>query len=147
MQFNTKAYINNICDALQIKTPRISNNGTRFATNSTLAYLNSAGTVLYIRKELEQSNICDFAFSIAHELRHKWQLENNESLYFDEYKPASMLPDLEAYNLQLAEIDANAFACIMLFDTFGKMPTFPSLTDRVRHAINMRIDYLIDCGY
>ena len=59
MQFNTKAYISDICDILQIKTPRISNNGTRF----------------------------------------------------------------------------------------GKMPTFPSLADRVRHAIDMRIDYLIDCGY
>ena len=69
MQFNTKAYIS---DILQIKTPRISNNGTRFTTSSTLAYLNSAGTVLYIRENLKQSNICDFAFAIAHELRHKW---------------------------------------------------------------------------
>lgn len=48
-------------------------------------------------------------YAIAHELRHKWQNEHNKEEWFNTYKSRNKL-DLEQYNEQIAEMDANAFA-------------------------------------
>lgn len=48
-------------------------------------------------------------YSIAHELRHKWQNEHDKEEWFENYKSRNKL-DLEQYNEQIAEMDANAFA-------------------------------------
>lgn len=48
-------------------------------------------------------------FAIAHELRHAYQLENDRSLH--DYHTSDQL-DIDEYNAQPLEVDANAFAAV-----------------------------------
>jgi len=70
-------------------------------------------------------------FSIAHELRHIWQIQNDEELYFSTYKPIDLFSSVEEYNLQIAELDANAFAGLIMIDFFHLKPLFEGVPDSV----------------
>ena len=52
-------------------------------------------------------------FSVAHELRHRWQNEHYGEKAFKDYKNRISL-DLDKYNEQSVEIDANAFALAIM---------------------------------
>lgn len=133
-------FIKDICDVLNIDMPDVSFDISGFQTATTLAQCSPDGSTIYI-KESDKPDL-DQLFSIAHELRHIWQIRNNKQLYFTDYKPADMCGSLEAYNLQIAEIDANAFAYIVIVDCFGVKPLFEGLPDLVRQKIIDRVDYL-----
>lgn len=45
---------------------------------------------------------------------------------------------ITAYNRQRLEIDANAFAAIVMVLSFGMVPTFQSLDLETRHMIEVR---------
>ena len=45
---------------------------------------------------------------------------------------------ITAYNRQRLEIDANAFAALIMVLSFGMVPTFPSLDLETRHMIEVR---------
>lgn len=84
------------------------------------------------------------SFSIAHELRHIWQIKYNEKFYLETYKTIDLCYSVEEYNLQPAEIDANAFAYIVMVDFFGIKPLFNGLSDTVKSKIMERVEYLKD---
>ena len=84
----------------------------------------------------------DQLFSIAHELRHVWQIENNQELYFSNYQTVDII-GIEKYNLQPAEVDANAFASIVMVDFFHLQPQYKGLSVSVISAIKNRIAEII----
>jgi hypothetical protein len=81
----------------------------------------------------------DFIFSVAHEWRHVWQFKCCPSL-LDGYLPRDRFSDLGSYNMQPAEIDANAWAWLFVKDFAGLSsdPTFPGLGKDVFSAISKR---------
>lgn len=133
-------FIYDVCDTLNIDIPIISFDISNFQTHTMMAQCDSAGTTIYLKKP-SQVNF-DFFFAIAHELRHIWQIRNNQPLYFSNYKPREICTSLEEYNLQLAEIDANAFAGLIMIDFFNIKPLFNNMSSYVRDKIYQHIETL-----
>lgn len=133
-------FINDICDILNISIPSVSFDTTNFPTETMMAQVNLSGDTIYLKK-YDKPNP-DQLFSIAHELRHIWQIQNNKQLYFSTYKPIELMPSVEEYNIQIAEIDANAFAALIMIDFFHLQPLFNSVPDSVKSKIFERMEYL-----
>ena len=132
-------FIEYTCKVLQIKPPIISYNESNFPTASMKAYYDSTQKTIFLRK-FDSLNP-DILFAVAHEIRHIWQLKTNEKFYFANYKQNSK-ESLEDYNLQIAEIDAHAFAALLMMNNFGIKPLFNGLPDTVKSKIDERIIYL-----
>lgn len=129
-------YILEICHFLEIDTPKISYDTTHFSNATMVAQCNSKGTTIYIKKP-GNTPTPDLFFAIAHELRHIWQIRTDYPAYFSDYRTAGEV-STEEYNLQVAEVDANAFAIIVMADFFGLRPQL-GLSTAVMAAINARI--------
>lgn len=110
-----------------------------------MALCNPAAHTIYLRKENNPNP--DYVFSIAHELRHIYQYETDEQYYLSDYKTADKCSSIEEYNLQIAEIDANAFAAIVMKDFFALAPQWQGLTRNVIAAINKQIKHLLDTEF
>lgn len=81
----------------------------------------------------------ELLFSLAHELRHAYQIASGESL--EEYRTSDRI-SIEQYNLQPLEVDANAFGALIMSDFFGIVPRFRNMPDTVRKAIKDRMKQL-----
>lgn len=127
-------FITDICDILNIPEPSISFDTSNFPTDTMMAQCNPDGSVVYLKKYNKLNP--DQLFSIAHELRHIWQMQNNEQFYFSTYKPIDLCASVELYNLQIAEIDANAFAGIVMVEFFHLQPLFKGLSNSVKAKIH-----------
>lgn len=136
-------YILEICRILKIAIPSIRIDNIRLQTSTTLAQYDPYNKIIYVRK-YDNKLRNDFFFSIAHELRHAWQWKNKKSYYFDNYKPSHLMPDIYSYNMQVAEIDANAFATIVMTDVFGVEPLFDNLPADVKQAIESRVREIVE---
>ena len=66
-----------------------------------------------------------------------WQYITNEKYWLGGYKTAEEI-GITAYNRQRLEIDANAFAALVMVLSFGMVPTFQSLDLETRHMIEVR---------
>lgn len=133
-------YIKELSDILDIPVPKISYDTSGFTTSTMMAQVDNSGSVIYIKK-CDHINP-DQLFAVAHELRHIWQLKNDEQLFFFNYQPIDKIGTIEQYNLQLAEVDANAFGAIVMSDFFKLKPQWQGLSDKVVKAINNRIAHL-----
>lgn len=132
------AFARRICAALDIEAPEI-----QFSTNvpdgsTVLAWLCEDDDTVHVREGVD--NIHDICFALAHELRHVWQRKN--TAFFDGYKPSKECESLTEYNLQLAEIDANAYAALVMVSAFGVKPLFNGLPDEVKTEIYTRMNDL-----
>lgn len=74
----------------------------------------------------------DTYFAIAHELRHAWQIANGIDL--SDYETVGTL-SVKEYNLQEAEIDANAYAYWIMVNWFGVKPLFNGMDKEVVEKI------------
>ena len=133
-------FISDICDILNIATPSVSFDISNFPTNTMMAQVNSSGDTIYLKK-YDKPNP-DQLFSIAHELRHIWQIQNNNHLYFSTYKPINLCKSVEEYNLQIAELDANAFGGLIMIDFFNLKPLFEGVPNSVKVKIYEQMEYL-----
>lgn len=133
-------FIDDICDILNISVPSVSFDTSNFATDTMMAQVNSSGDTIYLKK-YDKPNPDQF-FSIAHELRHIWQIQNDEELYFSTYKPIDLCASVEEYNLQIAELDANAFAGLIMISFFHLEPIFEGVSNSVKAKIFERMNYL-----
>ena len=133
-------FINDVCDILNISVPIVSFDVSNFQTETMLAQIDSSGTTIYLKK-FDKPNPDQF-FSIAHELRHKWQIQTDKELYFSDYKPRELCASTEEYNSQLAEIDAHAFAGIVMEEFFHLKPLFHGLPDSVKSKIYNRMEQI-----
>ena len=84
--------------------------------------------------------IYDVLFAVCHELRHVWQIYNQPEM-FNSYVEIGNI-NLEEYNLQPAEIDANAFAAVCMEEWFGVTPLFEGYSDKVKNKIRNRVGKL-----
>ena len=84
----------------------------------------------------EYVHILDILFGVCHEIRHVYQALYMKEI-FSSYIELEKL-DTEAYNLQEAEIDANAYASLFIEKNFGVAPLFTGYSDKVKAAIKNR---------
>ena len=142
MKLSIRKYISDVCKNLGIKCPTV-------IYNSNLQTATAMSQYNLDRNELMISPIDnlspDSLFAIAHELRHAWQKQDDPEWFFANYKPRTEL-DNESYNLQFAEIDANAYAAIVMENIFHLSPQWNNLTDRVIFEIERRMDQIISHG-
>ena len=134
-------YIEDICNILNIPVPNISYDTSHFHSNTMMAQVASTGKAIYLKK-YNKPNF-DQLFSIAHELRHVWQIKYNEKFYLETYKTIDLCYSVEEYNLQPAEIDANAFAYIVMVDFFQRQPLFHGLSENVKVKIMERVNEIV----
>ncbi len=130
-------FITNICELLKINKPSVSYDISHFQSNTMMAQCESSGNVIYLRKKDKPNP--DYMFAIAHELRHIWQIQNDKQFYLSDYKPVDLCNSVESYNFQIAEIDANAFAGIIMVEFFHLQPLFEGLSDTVKTKIHERM--------
>lgn len=131
-------FIADICDMLNIAAPAVSFDTSGFTTPTMLAQCSPSGDKIFLKK-YDKPNP-DQLFAIAHELRHVWQIENDEMLYLSKYKPVELCGSIEEYNLQAAELDANAFAGLVMINFFGLTPLFNGVPDSVKSKIRERME-------
>ena len=121
-----------ICKLLEITPPTISNDDThQFSSKTRMAEIDLESNILYI-KEFKRD--FDTLFSIAHELRHLWQYNTDPEFYFADYKPSDEL-GIEEYNQQPAEVDAHAFAALVMEYMFGVYAMWESFSDKTCEMI------------
>ena len=132
-------YILDLCEILNIKKPDISFDTSNFQTKTMMAQCDISGNTIYL-KDVEITP--DYLLAIAHEMRHIWQIRTDKNLYFSSYKPIEKCNSIEEYNLQLAEVDANAFAQIIMVNWFKLKPQWNGVNKKVIDSITARIDYL-----
>lgn len=137
---NIKEYIKTICRLLKIKAPKISDDVSKLMTKTMLAAYVSSEDTIYINLTAQSF---DLLFAIAHELRHKWQLKTNEQLYMGNYKTTVQCKNLIEYNLQLAEVDANAFGKVVMNEMFGVNPLFQGMPRQVVKAVEEQAEKII----
>lgn len=142
MDKEIKGFIKGICDELGIPVPKIKINN-RSDTQLACLVINDDKYTLLLRNDYD--NIIDVYFSLAHELRHEYQAVND---YFrkDCYKRRNKL-SLRDYNLQLEEIDANAFAYFIIVDEFKIKPLFNGLDKDIVEMIKKRAKWIVENEY
>ena len=128
-------YVRTVCTVLGIVPPRIDQ-GEKLGTGTTLAETEPDGSSIRIASADPSP---DLYFALAHELRHVWQIRTNEQKWLAGYQPSSVL-DLIAYNMQPAEIDANAFAAIVMHNVFRLRPLFKSMPEDIIKKIYAHAD-------
>lgn len=88
-------------------------------------------------KEIQISDnyeiIYDALFAICHEMRHAYQSKYTKKIFNNYVKIGEL--DIEEYNLQEAELDANAYAAMVMKREFGVSPQFKGYSERVKKAI------------
>lgn len=134
-------FITDICELLEISVPSISYDTSHFPTETTMAQCELTSNIIYLNK-IDKPNP-DYLFAIAHELRHIFQYRDNEQFYLYNYKTSDKCSSIEEYNLQIAEVDANAFASIVMVEYFRMQPQWNGLSNKVIDAINDRINIII----
>lgn len=86
----------------------------------------------------------DEIFALAHEYRHVWQFKN-KIFDFSTYKKREDCANIDEYNNQSSEIDANAFGCIIIdLITDGKVkPLFDNFSQKTKDNIFKRKNVLV----
>lgn len=128
-------FIEDVCEILKIEKPSVSFDTSNFASDTMLAQCSPDGSTIFL-KEYKNPNP-DQLFAIAHELRHIWQMQNDEEMLKD-YKPIELCNSLNGYNFQLAELDANAFGSLIMEKFFALKPQFYGLSKEVKNEIIKR---------
>ena len=134
-------YIKDLCTILKIEQPTISFDASKFPTSTTMAMCSSDGLTIYLRQSDKLTP--DLFFATAHELRHIWQIRTDYEFYLEDYKASDSL-SIEEYNLQISEIDANAFAGIVLTDFFKLQPLYKGMSASVISAIKAQENEIIE---
>lgn len=129
---NYTEFIEMICNDLEITKPIIKEVLFLHTPTQLAEYIPADNLLNYRTGKMP----LDIMFAIAHELRHKWQAENCSDI-FQNYANSTEI-NVEQYNLQNAEIDANAYAMVIMESGFGVTPQFNGLSERVKQKILLR---------
>ena len=111
------------CSALSVPEPSVQiAEPSTFASPTTKCDVSSDGTELRINRIFADSTVVPplIWLAMSHECRHIWQAFN--TVLFNNYKQSSEL-SVRAYNEQAAEIDAWAWAVLVVSRRFGIRPT------------------------
>ena len=69
-------------------------------------------------------------------------MKTDEQFYLSDYKPIDLIADIEEYNLQIAEVDANAFAGLVMIDFFHLKPLYEGIPEKVKIKIFERMEQI-----
>lgn len=134
MDKRIKGFAELVCDVLDIDMPKICVSDVGL-TGTMLSACLSDGSEIHLRTDKVSP---DLLFAIAHELRHVWQIRTGKARYFNDYVPRTLLK-IEDYNLQYAEIDANAFGAVIMCAMFGIEPQFNGLDASAKREIKKQM--------
>ena len=129
-------YVRTLCNMLQITIPQVFYND-RELVQEEHAKLTPDGKRLFLRKLKTPS--LDQLFAAAFQLRKMWQRKTDDQLYFGEFKLREELP-LREFSIQPSEVDANAFAAVVVSAFFGVEPVFDELPGAARSRIDRRCE-------
>lgn len=114
-----------------------------------MAY-NAKRDVVEIRQSFfNKTSAFGLFIGLSHELAHRWQAlqanGGNEKYLtaFKEYRPSIEFDNVDDYNLQTLEFEANIYATIVALDN-GIIPTFDALSDKLRNEIHDKAKSLIE---
>lgn len=94
---------------------------SEFATPTTRAAVSSDGREMLINSDFADCSDVPFVWlMLSHECRHIWQIQT--AAKFGDYQTSAKL-SLSEYNAQPEEVDAWAWAVIVLSEKFGVRPT------------------------
>lgn len=141
MKKDIYTFIDIICNNLKIKKPRIQIKHDAFVSGTVLAAYDYKNKKIAINDPESYENKADLLFAIAHELRHKYQIDR-DVFDFENYRTTEEIPTRE-YNLQKEELDANAYAGIVMIDMFGIKPIFDGMDDEIINEIYKRIEEIV----
>lgn len=110
---------------------------TDMQSKTTIAQAARSGEDIYLKK-LEGQDERDVLFATTHEIRHIWQIRKHEEEFFENYKPIHLCRNVNEYNLQKAELDANAYATAVMVTHFNCHPMFKGLDKMVKDEIYRR---------
>ena len=134
-------FVHDVCGVLSVQAPKIQLGIDVETTDTTLAvYIPETDTLCVRPYDKFNKDLC---FALAHELRHVWQFRTDRARYLDGYKNSTECSGIEEYNLQPAEIDANAFAALIMIGFFHLAPQWNGLPKNVVAAIERRLNELI----
>lgn len=131
--------LEDVADELDIDAKLIFKRKDFFATPSTRAVANVRFHTIFIDPAFPFD--ATMLLAITHEARHIYQYDNG--IYDISEHTSSDKVDLEEYNLQQMEVDANAFARVYLSNVFGIVPLFQNMSDKVKKAIEKRAEEII----
>lgn len=101
-------------------------------SENLLGFFTPKDRTIHIKKGLSDK---DYIFVLSHEIRHVYQQE--KGLIKETYKKRNETT-LSDYNKQENEIDANAFAMVILFNVLGIVPSFENLDQTTITKIKAR---------
>ena len=101
-------------------------------SDNLLGFFVPCERTIHIKKDLSDK---DYIFVLSHEMRHVYQEE--KGLIKENYKKRNETT-LSDYNTQENEIDANAFAMVILFNVLGIVPSFENLDQTAITKIKAR---------
>jgi Zn-dependent peptidase ImmA (M78 family) len=119
------AYIANVLGIEEVQI--VLKEEENFPTKTMMGCFVPEENAVHLKKSLQLPDLC---FAVAHELRHVWQGKTDQEKYLGDYEIRSNC-DVESYNLQLAELDANAFAACAMMKTFGIRPLFVGMEKEI----------------
>lgn len=123
MESSLNEWIGEITDVLNIGGVNIEYADTLPTDTMMTAYVPS-DQVVYVKKGL--NSFLDIVFAITHELRHVYQHRKG---LLHSYKVRENI-DVESYNNQELEVDAHAFALLMIERYLGVTPDSPQLNTK-----------------
>ena len=126
-----------VCNKLEIDFIPI-NFGMEEESKGNLAKLNIVSGKAKNITLTDRSNInpYDIILALVHELRHAYQIKHNPKI-LEGYKQIGEI-SLEDYNLQKAELDANAYASLYMEQNFKLKPTWNGYSEKVKKEIEKR---------
>ena len=134
-------FIKYICNILKIRAPKLLNDAShKFTSKTRIAEIDLDNNIIYLKDD--KINY-DKLFAIAHELRHLWQSDVDHKFYFSNYQPSDQL-DIDEYNQQPAEVDANAFGGLVMEYLFNIYATWDSFSDETCDMIYDRMEEIED---
>ena len=138
---DVKKYVNQLANELEINKPKI----VYISKDDQHARANMTNNVLTLFNEFDF--IYDLYFCIAHEMRHAYQFKCKEFYKeaFKSYKPRNEVSPHD-YNMQLLELDANAYAYMVVRDDFG-VEMLLNCDDDVMSAIKRRAKFISQTEY
>lgn len=135
---NYSEFIEIVCSNLKITKPIVEEVLFLHTPTQLAEYVPADNALKYCMGKMP----LDIMFSIAHELRHIWQMKNCPEIFQNYINSTDT--DIEQYNLQSAEIDANAYAMVIMESGFGITPQFKGLSEKVKKKILLRANEIVE---
>lgn len=132
--------IEEVSEILGIEPPVICYDESKFLTSTQLAGIDLVKNIIYLKPKYKVK--FDGYLAICHELRYLWQYNQNVIWQHEliSRRRSNDDTDIQYYNSQISEIDANAFGAYYMMNKFRVKPMFKSLDKKTKEKIFKRAE-------